>query len=112
MVKIYTRVYTCMHARIYYYMCVYLILRVLRCGFGRCVSNSQRWISVRFHAVWDIFLQKNALGLGGENYYHYFCIAFERKRALSSAGSERLPYKQRVGGSNPSAPTQTMEVAI
>ena len=27
--------------------------------------------------------------------------------ALSSAGSERLPYKQRVGGSNPSAPTQS-----
>ena len=27
------------------------------------------------------------------------------KRELSSAGSERLPYKQRVGGSNPSAPT-------
>ena len=26
-------------------------------------------------------------------------------RELSSAGSERLPYKQRVGGSNPSAPT-------
>ena len=26
-------------------------------------------------------------------------------RALSSAGLERLPYKQRVGGSNPSAPT-------
>ena len=29
-----------------------------------------------------------------------------RKGALSSAGSERLPYKQRVGGSNPSAPTK------
>ena len=28
-------------------------------------------------------------------------------RALSSAGSERLPYKQRVGGSNPSVPTLT-----
>ena len=28
--------------------------------------------------------------------------------ALSSAGSERLPYKQRVGGSNPSAPTDMM----
>ena len=27
-------------------------------------------------------------------------------RVLSSAGSEHLPYKQRVGGSNPSAPTQ------
>ena len=26
-------------------------------------------------------------------------------RSLSSAGSERLPYKQRVGGSNPSATT-------
>ena len=34
----------------------------------------------------------------------YLCSAFS-KRALSSAGSERLPYKQRVGGSNPSAPT-------
>ncbi len=30
---------------------------------------------------------------------------FQQLRALSSAGSERLPYKQRVGGSNPSAPT-------
>jgi hypothetical protein len=27
-------------------------------------------------------------------------------RELSSAGSEHLPYKQRVGGSNPSAPTK------
>ena len=32
--------------------------------------------------------------------------ANHRARALSSAGSERLPYKQRVGGSNPSAPTR------
>jgi hypothetical protein len=29
-----------------------------------------------------------------------------KKRELSSAGSEHLPYKQRVGGSNPSAPTK------
>ena len=28
---------------------------------------------------------------------------------LSSAGSEHLPYKQRVGGSNPSAPTVVIE---
>ena len=28
------------------------------------------------------------------------------KRALSSAGLEHLPYKQRVGGSNPSSPTK------
>jgi hypothetical protein len=31
-----------------------------------------------------------------------FALAF---RAISSAGSEHLPYKQRVGGSNPSSPT-------
>ena len=29
--------------------------------------------------------------------------------ALSSVGSEHLPYKQRVGGSNPSAPTTDKE---
>ena len=32
--------------------------------------------------------------------------AFLRFRAFSSAGSEHLPYKQRVGGSNPSTPTE------
>ena len=30
-------------------------------------------------------------------------------RAFSSAGSEHLPYKQRVGGSNPSTPTKNEE---
>ena len=30
----------------------------------------------------------------------------KRKREHSSVGSERLPYKQRVGGSTPSAPTK------
>ena len=29
--------------------------------------------------------------------------------AISAAGSEHLPYKQRVGGSNPSSPTQEDE---
>ena len=29
------------------------------------------------------------------------------QRELSSAGLEHLPYKQRVGGSNPSAPTKS-----
>ena len=32
-----TRVHRHVHARIYYYMYAYLILRVLRCDFGRCV---------------------------------------------------------------------------
>ena len=34
-----------------------------------------------------------------------FAPAFENKRAFSSVGLEHLPYKQRVGGSNPSTPT-------
>ena len=29
------------------------------------------------------------------------------KREFSSVGSEHLPYKQRVGGSNPSTPTKS-----
>ncbi len=38
--------------------------------------------------------------------FAYLCNAQAIFRELSSAGSERLPYKQRVGGSNPSAPTR------
>ena len=34
-----------------------------------------------------------------------FALAFGNEGAFSSAGSEHLPYKQRVGGSNPSTPT-------
>ena len=35
----------------------------------------------------------------------YLCTRFQEARAFSSAGLEHLPYKQRVGGSNPSTPT-------
>ena len=38
----------------------------------------------------------------------YLCVPKQSARVvreLSSVGSERLPYKQRVGGSTPSAPT-------
>ena len=44
------------------------------------------------------------LGLGPRGRTFESCHP-DQQRALSSAGSERLPYKQRVGGSNPSAPT-------
>ena len=37
---------------------------------------------------------------------------FAPLRALSSVGSEHLPYKQGVGGSNPSAPTPKRKKAI
>jgi hypothetical protein len=36
----------------------------------------------------------------------YICIRF---RELSSAGSEHLPYKQGVAGSNPAVPTKIKE---
>ena len=40
----------------------------------------------------------------------YLCTRFPQKggrvRANSAVGSERLPYKQKVGGSNPSSPTK------
>ncbi len=39
-----------------------------------------------------------------------FALAFKKKPwAFSSAGLEHLPYKQRVGGSNPSTPTKNDE---
>ncbi len=38
-----------------------------------------------------------------------FASLLRRTRAFSSAGSEHLPYKQRVGGSNPSTPTKQQE---
>ena len=36
----------------------------------------------------------------------YLPLQSQTKREHSSVGSERLPYKQRVGGSTPSAPTK------
>ena len=40
----------------------------------------------------------------------YFCNRLRKVRAFSSAGLEHLPYKQRVGGSNPSTPTKRNKV--
>ena len=43
---------------------------------------------------------------GGYKKTPYLCTRLQEVRAFSSAGLEHLPYKQRVGGSNPSTPTQ------
>ena len=48
--------------------------------------------------------EKKQEKFGGFKDNSYLCIAF-KKGAFSSAGLEHLPYKQRVGGSNPSTPT-------
>ena len=50
--------------------------------------------------------QKSEEKFGGFRKSMYLCIAFLKARAFSSAGLEHLPYKQRVGGSNPSTPTR------
>ena len=46
------------------------------------------------------------------NAHQSFRVSWLKKefRAFSSAGSEHLPYKQRVGGSNPSTPTEILKI--
>ena len=46
---------------------------------------------------------------GGLKKTSYLCTRLQKARAFSSAGLEHLPYKQRVGGSNPSTPTKSSE---
>ena len=61
----------------------------------QCVMNSG-----------EIFIEKSWLKIWSVRKKCLTLHRFRQERALSSAGSERLPYKQRVGGSNPSAPTK------
>ena len=56
--------------------------------------------------------KKSAKKFGSIAEKPYLCIAFEEARAFSSAGLEHLPYKQRVGGSNPSTPTQRQSCCL
>ena len=52
-----------------------------------------------------VFVKIIAEKFGGVNNNVYLCNRLRKARAFSSAGLEHLPYKQRVGGSNPSTPT-------
>ena len=40
---------------------------------------------------------------------NFLSLQSQKAREFSSAGSEHLPYKQRVGGSNPSTPTREIK---
>ena len=51
-------------------------------------------------------MKKVAEKFGGNKKCSYLCNRLRKVRAFSSAGLEHLPYKQRVGGSNPSTPTK------
>ena len=58
-----------------------------------------------------VLKEVNKLNIFGPKFFYfnfspYLCTRLQKVRALSSAGLEHLPYKQRVGGSNPSAPTK------
>ena len=53
----------------------------------------------------ETFLKKVGKSFGSFRKSTTFASLFEKARAFSSAGLEHLPYKQRVGGSNPSTPT-------
>ncbi len=57
-------------------------------------------------------LKKNTSKFGHDKKCLYLCNHLRQAtRALSSAGLEHLPYKQRVGGSNPSAPTRVRDIS-
>ena len=65
----------------------------------------------------SIFIQKKLTEICSFKINAYLCTRFQeqksfKKRAFSSAGSEHLPYKQRVGGSNPSTPTRNSEMRL
>ena len=61
----------------------------------------------RVAAIHDFedFFKKYGKTFGGVRNSCYLCNRLRKVRAFSSAGLEHLPYKQRVGGSNPSTPT-------
>ena len=65
-----------------------------------CVSRRVTRTGIRRKKI-----PENAFGACGNDLFVLYLHPQTAPRELSSAGSERLPYKQRVGGSNPSAPT-------
>ena len=73
--------------------------RIARVGAIGCPSREfLRKTSKPFKNCTKICKMKN---------FVYLCTAQAKNWEFSSAGSEHLPYKQRVGGSNPSTPTKT-----
>ena len=64
----------------------------------------------RFWLMLNLFFEESCRKIWSKRKSSYLCSPIgnalvSRTRELSSVGSERLPYKQRVGGSTPSAPT-------
>ena len=69
-------------------------------------GSSPVFRSKNFESVWNSDLKVRYLYRFLKNILLFVFIQFEiTSRGLSSVGLEHLPYKQRVGGSTPSAPT-------
>ena len=68
------------------------------------MSAASRWLVLRTFFVEN--KQKMQIKFAGYEIIRIFAVLF---REHSSVGLEHLPYKQRVGGSTPSAPTKALE---
>ena len=77
---------------------MYLVYEVLPYRQFRCIPCGKRR---RLHP----FPKKYSKKFGHTKEKQYLCTRLQEARAFSSVGLEHLPYKQRVGGSNPSTPT-------
>ena len=94
---------------------LFLIFLIKKCSFVwwvlrkavplQCFSGER----LRNHIKSGCSTVGSILGLGPRGRTFESCHP-DQQRALSSVGSERLPYKQRVGGSNPSAPTKRRRI--
>ena len=67
--------------------------------------------------TWGLRLFRSEISFAGIKLFLHNSISAlhlqsQNEGELSSAGSEHLPYKQRVGGSNPSAPTEIQAATI
>ncbi len=89
-------------------------MKKVRAMFGCCLKTSYFCIAFQNEGHLAQLVQSVCLTSRGSGvripqcpHTQHFVQESYRSRALSSAGSERLPYKQRVGGSNPSVPTTT-----
>ena len=90
----------------------FFFMSVLRCRFGlrvdfyvSCGLSAQKKIRffVKEYGIMLADLEKSATFA---SQLRKTISQGSKIRAFSSAGSEHLPYKQRVGGSNPSTPTR------
>ena len=77
---------------------MYPVSEVLPSRQFRCIPCGKRR---RLHP----FPKKYSKKFGHTKEKQYLCTRLQEARAFSSVGLEHLPYKQRVGGSNPSTPT-------